>query len=169
MATTYEAIQTTTLGSPATSITFSSIAADWTDLRLVVTGTESTSISKRIQFNSDAGSSYSVTKINGNGGTAASQYQIHETYGIRYASDQYGDSASIPMFSTFDIFSYAGSTYKTVLVTTSSNQNGSGYVQRSVGLWRSTAAITTVSLVFASAATWSTGSSATLYGIKAAI
>jgi hypothetical protein len=36
MAATYEPIATQTLGSAATSITFSSIAADWTDLRLVL-------------------------------------------------------------------------------------------------------------------------------------
>ena len=36
MATTYEPIATTTLGSAAASITFSSIAGTYTDLRLVL-------------------------------------------------------------------------------------------------------------------------------------
>jgi len=159
------AIATTTLSSASANITFSSIPATYTDLRLIVTGTESTTISKRIQFNSDTGTNYSYTRINGNGTTAASQRGTSEGTGIRYASDQYGDSASIPMFTAFDIFSYAGSTYKTILAATSSDQNGGGYVQRTVGLWRSTSAITTVSLVFASGATWDAGSTATLYGI----
>jgi hypothetical protein len=65
---------------------------------------------------------------------------------------------------TYDIFSYAGSTFKTLLMTTSGDQNGSGWVERIVGLYRSTSAITSIS-IDASASTFAVGSTATLYGI----
>jgi hypothetical protein len=168
MATTYEPIATTTLGSATASITFSSIPATYTDLRLVFVGIESgvTQVSKRIYFNGDTGSNYSATKLLGNGTAAASANNTSDA-GLRFASDQVGDaSGTIPVFTTFDIFSYAGSTYKTTLIATSSDQNGSGYVQRTAGLWSNTAAITTIRLGFNTGATWAAGSIATLYGIK---
>ena len=62
MATaTYDLIASQTLGSAATSITFSSIAASWTDLRLVFVGKASigaTYISPWIQINSDTSTNY---------------------------------------------------------------------------------------------------------------
>ena len=67
---------------------------------------------------------------------------------------------------TLDIFSYTGSTNKTVLVTNSVDQNGSGQVGRVVGLWRNTAAITTITL--SDSSNFAIGTTATLYGIKAA-
>jgi hypothetical protein len=169
MATTYEKIATTTLGSASATITLSSIPATYTDLRLVFVGVEleATSISKRIFFNGSTAANYSVTKLGGNGSSAYSARQSNES-GMRFASDQNGDDATIPVFSIFDIFSYAGSTFKTVLITTSSDQNGAGYVQRTVGLWSQTTAINSLTLGFLNSSTWATGSSVTLYGIKAA-
>jgi hypothetical protein len=65
---------------------------------------------------------------------------------------------------TADIFSYAGSTFKTCLNSYSSDNNGSGYAGRLVGLWRSTAAITQVSLLV-TGSNFNAGTTATLYGI----
>jgi hypothetical protein len=168
MPATYEPIATTTLGSAAASITFSSIPATYTDISIVFVGIESgvTQISKRIYFNGDTGTNYSATKLGGQGSSAYSANNTNDG-GLRFASDQNGDaSGTIPVFTTFDIFSYAGSTNKTTLIATSSDQNGSGYVQRTVGLWRNTAAITEIRFGFNSAATWAAGTTATLYGIK---
>jgi hypothetical protein len=69
------------------------------------------------------------------------------------------------MLQTVDIFSYAGSTNKTALVTSQSDQNGSGAVERSCGLWRNTAAITRIDIFPNSANNFATGTTATLYGI----
>jgi hypothetical protein len=51
MATTYEAIQTTTLGSAAALITFSSIPATYTDLILVLLVYNLTRPLNGVQFN----------------------------------------------------------------------------------------------------------------------
>jgi len=167
MPVTYDNIATTTLTSAASTITFSSIPATYTDLRVILVANSTSTLSKRIQFNTDTSTSstnYSTIKITGNGSTVSSTGQQSE-FGIRFASDAVGDSLSIPVFSTIDIFSYTGSTNKTVLATTSSDQNGSGYVQRTVGLWRQTAAITAIVLMI-NGANYDIGTTATLYGIK---
>ena len=162
---TYEPIATQTLASAASNITFSSIASSWTDLRVVLTGTTvSGSPSPLIQFNSDTGTNYSYTRLTGNGTIAASAASTN-TAGIG-CSILTGFNSSTPSFASFDIFSYAGGTYKTVLVTSENDRNGSGSTERIVGLWRSTSAITTVNLNNPSQ--FGTGTTATLYGIKAA-
>jgi hypothetical protein len=69
------------------------------------------------------------------------------------------------VFTTLDIFSYAGSTFKTTLYTASGDKNGSGAVERGVALYRSTSAINRVDL-FGWTGNLATGTTATLYGIK---
>ncbi len=163
MATTYEAIQTNTLASTATSITFSSIPATYTDLRLVIVPTSAATGDIRIQFNGDTGTNYSTTVLNGTGAAASSNRQINATY--CYLTFTAAGTTTIPHLYTSDIFSYAGSTYKTLLNTNSEDNNGSGNVVRSVSLWRSTAAITSLSII---GGTYAIGTTATLYGILAA-
>jgi hypothetical protein len=167
MPATYEPIATTTLGSAAASIAFTSITSAYTDLRLVVTSLASAStIGGMIQFNSDTGSNYSYTRLTGNG-TAASTTRVSNFTQLNTAFSG-NATTTIPMLQTVDVFSYAGSTNKTILVTSQSDQNGSGNVERSVGLWRNTAAITRIDVFPNSANNFATGTTATLYGIKAA-
>ena len=80
MPATYEKIATTTLGSAAADITFSSIASSWTDIRLVFTGTSSVDYSNLFcRLNSDTGTNYSLTRLSGDGSTAASAQQTNQT------------------------------------------------------------------------------------------
>jgi hypothetical protein len=160
MPATYEPIATTTLGSAATTITFSSIAASYTDLRLVLVSSDGVGSSITMRFNSDTGSNYSRTTLNGNGTSAVTASTSNAT-SINIAPN----NATAGLFGlyTIDVFSYAGSTNKTVLSTNSVDQNGSGQVGRLVGLWRNTAAITTITLTDSS--NFAIGTTATLYGI----
>ena len=159
MPATYEKIATTTLGSAASSITFSSIAASWTDLRLVIVGTCSSGTSTvDLTFNNDTATNYSMTRLRGDGTSATSARYTTRAY-IWVASL---DSTTIPTMGMVDIFSYAGSTYKTLLSSQSADLNGSGTIQNYVGLWQSTSAINTIKL---SAGNFATGTTATLYGI----
>ena len=160
MPATYEPIATTTLGSAATTITFSSIAASYTDLRLVLVSSDGVGSSITMRFNSDTASNYSRTILNGNGTSAVTALTSNAT-SINIAPN----NATAGLFGlyTIDVFSYAGSTNKTVLSTNSVDQNGSGQVGRLVGLWRNTAAITTITLTDSS--NFAIGTTATLYGI----
>ena len=163
MALTYEPIATTTLSSATTTITFSSIPSSYTDLRIVIVPKISNGTGwTTLQFNGDTGTNYSVTYITGNGSTASSsrltsQSNIYVGYNSN-ASAGY-------TFNTVDVFSYTGSTFKTVLNTNSDDQNGSGFVRRIVGLWRNTNAITSIELKNSQ---FNADTTATLYGIKAA-
>ena len=164
MPATYEKIATTTLSSAASSITFSSIAASWTDLRLTITGTIIAGNVYRIQCNGDTSGNYSVTVLEADGGTISSSRGTNNTSIL--AGFSYGGSATIPQFVSYDIFSYAGATYKTALVTASVNQgSASGYIARHVGLWRNTAAITSIAITTSSGGDVPSGVTATLYGI----
>jgi hypothetical protein len=157
------AIATTTLSSSASSINFTSIASSWTDLRVVFTWVPSvTTLNLRIRLNGDSTTLYSDTYINGNGTAAVS---ARDSAAGQWSVNQVQDpSATHPTFTTVDIFSYAGSTFKTGLITNQNDKNGTGIVQYEVGLYRSTTAITQVNLV-ASSGTFNIGSTATLYGI----
>jgi hypothetical protein len=161
MPATYEPIATTTLGSAAADITFSSIPATYTDLRLVIVATCTISDNMRMQLNGDTASNYSRTALEGDGSTAASNRTTNiSILGLSTVAL----STTIPTLVTADFFSYAGSTNKTVLVTNSQDYNGSGEVGRIVGLWRSTSAITSIKFYMGSG-NLATGTTATLYGI----
>jgi hypothetical protein len=160
MATTYEKIATTTLGSASATITFNSIAASWTDLRIVLVGTTETAGGFAIRFNSDSGTNYSRTALYGTGSVAGSQTNTNDAQ-LRIANI----NSSNPSLITCDVFSYAGSTYKTALGEGSDDRNGSGVVARNVGLWRNTAAITSITLIEVNGYNFATGTTATLYGI----
>ena len=163
MPATYEPIATTTLGSGAASITFSSIPSTYTDLRVVLVGTATSGGAINIQFNGDTTSNYSSTLLYGDGSAAASQ-RLSATSMKMSVGDP---GASIPMFWTMDVFSYAGSTNKTALAIESNDANGSGFASQSVGLWRSTAAINEVYVWMGNVVrTFKIGTTATLYGIK---
>ena len=160
MPTTYEPIATQTLGG-SSSASFTSIASSWTDLRLVIVQQTTSNVSDRITFNSDTGTNYSFTQIYGDGSTAAS------TRGTSAANISSGINAASPNFAllVMDIFSYAGSTFKTCLLSCSNDANGSGTVRNRVALWRNTSAINRLDFSLSSG-TYATGSTATLYGIK---
>ena len=163
MPATYEKIQSYTLGSAASSIDFTSIGSGYTDLRLVVVGTISNAgYDVVMRFNSDTGSNYSFTYLGGTG-SAANSGRGTSTSNIQLNAGA-GWSTTIPSMAAIDIFSYAGSTYKTALNLLSNDQNGSGSVNAIVGLWRSTSAITSVSII-GSSTNLQTGTTATLYGI----
>jgi hypothetical protein len=163
MPATYEPIATTTLASATNTISFGSISGSYTDLVLTLSGTVSSAGNDvLLRFNSDSGTNYSFSRLNGDGSTAGGARATSAT-AIR-PSDIYGPQLSNPFFMTMNLFSYAGSTNKTVLINWNMDNNGSGAVGRMVGLWRSTAAITTIGISYSSG-NFSIGTTATLYGI----
>lgn len=163
MPVTYDSIATTTLGSAASTITFSSIPGTYTDLRLVLVGRVSATNANIVFYVNGNTSSYSQTNIYGNGSTVTSD-RLTNMDGW-YATQADLGSTTIPSLYTLDIFSYAGSTNKTSLFVSSQDKNGSGVVFHGVGLWRNTSAITSVTMLQSS--NFAAGTTATLYGIKA--
>ena len=161
MASTYTPIATTTLGSTATSYTFSSIPATYTDLVLVYSGNQASQDNFSLQFNSDTASNYSVTTMYGNGSVASSQRfsSASSIYGpILDATTQSNLVAQIPNYSN-------ATTYKTIVMRGDST---SFRTTATVGLWRSISAITTIKCQTLSGGNFNIGSTFSLYGIAAA-
>jgi hypothetical protein len=162
MATTYEKIASTTLGTAASAITFSSIGSGYTDLRIsfLIIGGAGTAGQFDIKYNNDSSSLYSITRLYGDGSSAGSS----RFSGTSLLPCNSSFSSTPPVFATIDLFSYAGSTFKTALIEYSNDANGSGSAERSVGLYRSTSAITRIDLGGVGG-TFAAGTSATIYGI----
>ena len=163
MPATYEPIATTTVAITTTSINFTSIASSWTDLRIVLVPTAASNANFAFRFNSDSGSNYSRTRLAGDGTSVTSSVNSNQTELQLTSSFSIGTT---PTLRVLDIFSYAGSTFKTVLFQENADLNGSGGLNRQVGLWRSTSAITSISLFAQGVVGFAAGTTATLYGIK---
>ncbi len=158
---TYTPIATTTLGSAATSVTFSSISGAYTDL-IVISSISITAGADdlRMQLNSDTATNYSDTILKGNGTSATSR---RNTSGTGFYISWDGNLSTTISTYINHIMNYSNtSTYKTVL----SRSNGTSGLDAVVSLWRSTAAINTVKIY--SASNFAIGSTFTLYGIAAA-
>ena len=114
---TYENIATVTLGTLTPSISFTSIPASWTDLRLVFAG-KGTNTSFRLGFNSDTGTNYSYVQLNGTGAAVTSAGATGQApIAIANLDD------TIPNLITIDILSYAGTRFKTSLIVRGSIAN----------------------------------------------
>ena len=162
MPTTYEPIATTTLGSAAASITFSSISSAYTDLRVILQFAPSNDDRAICTFNSDTGTNYSVTTLVGNGSTASSARNTSANY---IQPSRNAGAANEEQLVIMDIFSYSGSTYKTVLSDVAADRNGAGVTVKSVNLWRSTSAINAINFTLVNGNNYKIGTTATLYGI----
>jgi len=158
---TYEPIQTFTASGSSGTITFNSFSG-YTDLVLVAMATTpSAGQGINLQFNGDTGSNYSSTRLYGDGSAPTSDRQSNGTF-INFALGQFTAGQLI----IANIMNYSNTTtYKSLMLR---QNTASTYVGALAGLWRSTAAITSITLTVTSFANYTAGSTFTLYGIKAA-
>jgi hypothetical protein len=171
ITSSYESIATTTLGSSASSITFSSIPQTYKHLQIrgIARGT-STPNAVVMQFNGDTGSNYNSHILYGDGSSALAQAQ--GVYPYIYTGSMTPSTAAASIFGSnvIDILDYTStSKNKTSRALTGYDVNGAtGYVVLWSGLWFATpAAITSVTLLpNASIGSLAAGTSFALYGIK---
>lgn len=171
MPATYEKIQSTTLGSAAANITFSSISSAYTDLVLICSARSSrTSASTApvlVNFNNDTSSNYSWTFLYAGTSTVGSSRGANDV--AIYAADISAVGGS--GFTGFGnlIFNINNYSNTTINKTTMSQVSSVGAFNESVvGLWRNTNAITTIVVSENTGNNFVIGSTFTLYGIKAA-
>lgn len=161
LPSTMTPIATNTLTTATNTVTFSSIPQIYTDLVFIINGTNTLSSTNYYQINGDTGTNYSQTNLTGNGTSAASSRRT--TNDSIIFSDPLGASTN-QFHYILNILNYANSTtYKTTL-----HRDGSAaaYTTTNVGLWRSTAAVSSISIKGTN--NFAVGSTFTLYGIKAA-
>jgi hypothetical protein len=163
MTSTYEKIATNTLAATATSVTFSSISGSYTDLVIVFKGGVNTSSSGlRMRFNSDAGQNYSQTDLGGDGSTATSARNSNQFFAR--ISSNFGMLTDLDYITITNINNYSNTTtYKNWLSRNNITPTGTEAV---IGLWRNTAAITSIE-IYPSANSFAIGCTFTIYGIKA--
>jgi hypothetical protein len=158
---TYTALANTTLGSSASSVTFSSISQNYRDLILVVTGKTSTNgpDSVLIRFNSDSGSNYAYVRMLGTGTTASSYSGADNGIAIGIVSNTTNQSTFIASIMDYS----ATDKHKTAL-----SRSGlvDGFIFASAGRWSNTAAITSVQIIEPTQ-TLSAGMTLALYGVIA--
>tara|TARA_R110000803_G_scaffold97897_1_gene166023 strand:+ start:447 stop:923 length:477 start_codon:yes stop_codon:yes gene_type:complete len=153
MATpTYTLIDSVTLGSAASSVTFSSIPAGG-DAVLVADCTPTGGASILFTVNSDSGSNYNYVYMRGNGSSATSATASSGTTG----NLGYLDAKSLITMS-FQDYS-ATDKHKSIL----SRTNTGGYVFANANRWASTAAITAFSLTLSGGESFAIGSTFNLF------
>lgn len=169
MPATYEPIATNTISTSTASFNFNSISGNYTDLVLVASNVTSVSAGSwmGLRFNSDTGSNYSMTEMYGNGTSSTStRYSSNTLVPINYYS---GTGVNQTGFvSVTHIMNYSNSTTNKTTITRENNAGDPNYPGAGaiVGLWRSTAAITSITIL-AQVSNFNSGTF-TLYGIKAA-
>jgi len=152
--------------SPVIGIT--NIPQTFQDLLLVCNlFPSSTSARGGLQLNNDGSSIYSWTYLNGNGSSASSSRGVDLSFIDFYAG--IGMATTNPTTVLIHISNYTNtSTFKTAIIRTASDQNGSGITTLSVGTYRSTSALNVISISTLNGSyLWNSGSTATLYGIRA--
>ena len=166
-------IASTTLSTDTNTITFSSIPADYTHLQLRVFARATDSDTNQfvyMTFNSDTATNYSTHRFAGDGSSAT--VGANTTDGKFYFVGQIpAASATSGIFGaiTMDILDYANTNkYKTTRQLFGYDANGSGNMYFGSGNWRSSTAITSLTLTHQATTSggFATYSSFALYGVK---
>lgn len=169
MAKTYEVVATTTLttGTASQTITFSSIPATYTDLRIVVSGT--TNAQGKIiylRFNGDTGANYYTVELYAASTNITSTNNTAGTSGIK-CNSQGTPLTPYAFLVLADVMNYASNSYKKTIITQAYESDGqSRGPARNTGTWISNSRITSVTI--ASSSGTLNEVVATIYGIKAA-
>jgi hypothetical protein len=165
MPKTYEPIATQTLGSATASVTFSSIPGTYTDLVLVtnVKGISGTT-DLVCRLNGDTGTNYSWTALSADGSSVYSERVSNFSRGFLEYVAYIGSALNANSITSF--MNYANTTTNKTFLSRGNNASfGTGAV---VNMWRSTSAITSILVYLDNSTNLDTGSTFTLYGIKAA-
>jgi len=162
---TYTPIETYTVPSAAASVTFNSFSG-YTDLVVVCTVQSSSGGDLSVQFNGDTNTNYSYKVMYGNGTAGGNTNATNRNF---IPLDYYAAPPTSGSFNNeiLQIQNYSNSTtYKTVLNRANNAATG---VDFAIGLWRNTAAITSMTFkIVTPTGNINTGSTFTLYGILAA-
>ena len=154
----------------SSSISFTSIPSTFKHLQIrgILRDNKavSTDNASQITFNSDTASNYSYHYLAGNGSAASSGASTSIAFIYNYQTAA-GAGANIFAATVIDILDYTDTNkYKTIRNLEGHDLNGSGSLNFQSGSWRSTSAITSLTLTAASSASFVQYSQLALYGIK---
>ena len=168
MANTYELIEAQTLGSAASSFTFSSIPGTYTDLVIKCSVRSNRALNPNSYmrlYPNGSSSSITLRAVTGNGSSAGSQT---ESAAGAYVGEINASTSTANTFSSVEIYlpNYAGSANKSYSVdAVSENNSTTAYAVLVADLWSNTSAITSIQLNDA-LGNFVANSTFYLYGIK---
>jgi hypothetical protein len=155
---TYTPIATATSNGSTTEFNFTSLPS-YTDIVLVFNGSTNASNDIYCRLNADGATNYSQTRVYGSGSSAASDRSSNaDAWSFNIGNTTGAQVIRLNFQNTNQT-----STYKTVITR---SDNPSYFLGSHVGLWRSTAAISSIRIFTTNSFT--TGTTATIYGIAAA-
>jgi hypothetical protein len=161
---TYTPLATVTLGSAASSVTFSSIPATYRDLILVANPKATAAVNNlRLQFNGDTASNYTGVVMRGDGTTAAS-FNRGAAGGMELDLFGNGVETNLEQIYNVQIMDYSATDkHKTVLSRfNDASQSTGAFASR----WASTSAVTQI-VLYITGTTFAAGSNFSLYGVIA--
>lgn len=172
----FDSISTATVGAGgASTITFSSIPNTYKHLQIRVISRDDRSAAVvhqtyRVTYNSDTTANYTTHAMYGqslSGGAVVDQYGNANSSGMDVYSTAPAVASGIFGTQIIDILDYSSTNkYKTQRSLGGSDNNGTGMIAFMSGLWRSTSAVSTITIIPAGSATFQQYSSFALYGIK---
>lgn len=170
MALTYEPIAQTILQSNTASVSFGNLSG-YTDLRIVCQARSNyvgNADAIGIRFNNDTATNYSAEWFAYYNGAVYADYSV-STNGIGMVRLNV-NAAGDPRWGVaeIDIMSYANTTTHKVVLGSSFTDQELLKVTKCVGVWRSTSAITAITLYLGNGTAFYAGSTFCVYGILAA-
>lgn len=170
-STAFESIATIRVGAGGSSgVTFNSIPGTYKHLQVRsmsrTTRNDASVDGIYMRFNGDTSGNYSTHWMSGNGSSPSSAGYANYTVmlGTFFGADAQ-TAANVFTANIYDVLDYADTNkYKSTKTLTGYNANGSGAAGLSSGSWRSTSAVTSITLL--AEGSFVQYSSFALYGIK---
>ena len=169
----FESIQTFTLGSSQSSISFTSIPSTYKNLQIRALARTDRAANPQdflqIRYNSDTGAYYAYHSLYGNGASAGASDTGTSTANP-WSAIVAGATATTSVFGGFvaDLLDYTNTNkYKTLRSFSGiENNDSNGRIYFQSNLWINTAAVTTITIAPVHGTNFVTNSSFALYGIK---
>ena len=158
---TYTPLANITLGSAASSVTFSSIGQGYRDLVCFVNGLGNTgNVKVAVRLNGDSASNYSWVYMEGNGSTTVS---VSGTGSWMPETNSATGTTTDRFTAVLNLMDYSATDkHKTLLQRFDAAGSGTN---AAVGRWANTAAVTSMQVLTTGASTFAVGTSFALYGI----
>lgn len=161
----YESIASVAGTGGSGTITFNSIPGTYQHLQLRFLGFSATAgFTVTMTVNGAGGTNYAKHLLYGNGSTASGSGAAN-TANVTVSQEVVGTESSNGTAGIIDIFDYASTNKnKTFMIFSGMDKNGNGEIDLMSGVYKSTTAITSISLIIGG--NWTTNSQFALYGIK---
>jgi hypothetical protein len=171
-ASSYELIETQILGSPSSSITFSSLgtySSTYKHLQIRMIGRSNFSGNSSavfVRLNGDTGSNYSLHELTGNAFGVVSLGAASQTVMSAGEFPAANYAANIFSPAVIELLDFSSSTKNTTIRTLSGISGLRTLVSLSSGLWNNTAAVTSVTVISGGGASFVAGTRMSIYGVK---